>query len=184
MIYFAYICRIKQQKRLSNLSHFEPGYITPMEKNNIPQPHSPITSERTIDAEKKTVELAKERLKRMLYLAGGIIALGLGIIGLVVPGLPTTPLVLLAAALLAKSNESLYNWLLNNKILGPRIRNYQRRKGVTMKGKYRIVALMLTMVLVSSFVIIQIPAVRLIVLTAGAIGTIVVLFVVPTAKNE
>lgn len=151
-----------------------------MENNNIP----PIVSYKVIDVEKATVDIAKNKLKRALYLAGGVASLGLGICGLFIPGLPTTPLVLLAAALLAKSNEKLYKWLLNNKILGPRIQNYHRRKGVTLKGKYRIIAFMLAMVLFSAFVIIQIPPVRLIVLTAGAIGVVVVRFFVPTAKEE
>lgn len=149
------------------------------------QQNSPyIARELSLDEKKVKTELKKNRLTRLLYLMGGVLSLGLGMLGLFVPGLPTTPLVLLAAALLAKSNEKLYNWLLNNKILGPRIKNYQRRKGVIMKGKYRIIAFMLFMVFFSSFVIIKIIPIRIIVLTAGAIGAIVVRFFVPTAKEE
>ena len=130
------------------------------------------------------LELKKSRTVRMLYILGGSISLGLGVIGIFVPGLPTTPFVLLSAALYAKSSEKLYNWLLENKYLGPRIKTYQRQKGVTLKGKYRIIALMMTMVLISSFLIVKILTVRVIIISAGVIGAIVVRFFVPTAMEE
>ena len=130
------------------------------------------------------LELKKNRVVRALYMTGGTLSLALGIIGLFVPGLPTTPFVLLSAALYAKSSEKLYNWLLNNKYLGPRIKNYQRQKGVTLKAKYRIIALMITMVLISSFIILNVLVLQIIILSAGAIGAIVVRFIVPTAKED
>jgi uncharacterized membrane protein YbaN (DUF454 family) len=86
--------------------------------------------------------------------------------------------------LYAKSSEKLYNWLLDNKFLGPRIKNYQRQKGVTLKGKYRIIALMLSMVLISSLLILKILVLKIIIISAGVIGAIVVRFIVPTAKEE
>ena len=131
------------------------------------------------------LQLKTNKIVRALYMVGGSIALALGIIGLFVPGLPTTPFVLLSAALYAKSSEKLYSWLLANKFLGPRIKNYQRQKGVTLKGKYKIIALMLTMVFISGFFILnKIFVLQVIVLSAGVIGAIVVRFVVPTAKKE
>ena len=138
----------------------------------------------TISQEEVRLELKKNRIVRALYMTGGTFSLVLGIIGIFVPGLPTTPFVLLSAALYAKSSEKLYNRLLENKYLGPRIKNYQRQKGVTLKGKYRIIALMLTMVLISSFLIINVLILQIIILSSGVIGAIVVRFVVPTAKED
>ncbi|MGV8964177.1 MAG: YbaN family protein [Candidatus Saccharimonadaceae bacterium] len=139
----------------------------------------------TISQEDVRLEIKKNKIVRTLYMLGGTLALALGVIGLFVPGLPTTPFVLLSAALYAKSSEKLYNRLLNNKILGPRIKNYQRQKGVTLKGKYKIIALMMTMVLFSSFFILnKILVLQIIVLSSGVIGAIVVRFFVPTAKEE
>ena len=74
--------------------------------------------------------------------------------------------------------------MLENKYLGPRIKDYQRQKGVTLKGKYRIIALMLTMVLVSSLLILKVFMLRIIIISAGVIGAIVVRFFVPTAQEE
>ena len=152
---------------------------------NIKQNKSyPQVREIAISEDEVRLEIKKNRIVRALYMVGGSVSLALGIIGLFVPGLPTTPFVLLSAALYAKSSEKLYNWLLGNKFLGPRIKNYQRQKGVTLKGKYRIIALMLTMVLISSFLIVNVMWLRIIILSSGAIGAIVVRFIVPTAEEE
>ncbi len=151
------------------------------DKQNISQPHC---KELSISEEEVRLELKKNRIIRLIYMLGGSISLVLGVIGVFVPGLPTTPFVLLSAALYAKSSEKLYNLLLENKYLGPRIKNYQRQKGVTLKGKYRIIALMLTMVLVSSFLILKVFMLRIIIISAGVIGAIVVRFFVPTAQEE
>lgn len=144
----------------------------------------PRCKELTISEDEVRLELKKNKIVRVLYMTGGTISLALGIIGIFVPGLPTTPFVLLSAALYAKSSEKLYNWLLNNKFLGPRIKSYQRQKGVTLKGKYKIIALMLTMVLLSSFLVAKILVLKVIIITAGITGALVVRFIVPTAKEE
>ncbi len=153
-------------------------------KLNNSQSSQPQCKELFLSEKEVRLELKKSRIVRMLYILGGSISLGLGIIGIFVPGLPTTPFVLLSAALYAKSSEKLYNWLLENKYLGPRIKTYQRQKGVTLKGKYRIIALMMTMVLISSFLIVKILTVRVIIISAGVIGAIVVRYFVPTAMEE
>lgn len=152
--------------------------------HNQQQQQQPQCKELAITEEQVRLELSKNRIVRILYILGGTISLILGVIGIFVPGLPTTPFVLLSAALYAKSSEKLYNRLLDNKYLGPRIKSYQRQKGVTLKGKYRIIALMWTMVLISSLLIIKIMVVRIIILSSGVIGAIVVRFFVPTAQEE
>lgn len=72
-------------------------------------------------AQQQSLQIKKNRIIRVLYIVGGSIAFGLSILGLFVPGLPSTPFALLSAALYAKSSPKLYQWILNNKILGPRI---------------------------------------------------------------
>lgn len=147
--------------------------------------YSPRVEEIALIKEEVELEIKKNRIVRVLYMIGGTLSLTLGVIGIFVPGLPTTPFVLLSAALYAKSSEKLYNWLLDNKFLGPRIKNYQKQKGVTLKGKYRIIALMVTMVLFSAFVILRsLFVAKIAVLTAGVIGVFVVRYVVPTAKEN
>lgn len=71
----------------------------------------------------------------------GLLALGLGILGIFLPILPTTPLLLLAAALFLRSNRGLYDWLLNHPRLGPYIRNFMEYKAIPLKIKVLSVSL-------------------------------------------
>jgi len=135
-------------------------------------------------AQQQSLQIKKNRIIRVLYIVGGSIAFGLSILGLFVPGLPSTPFALLSAALYAKSSPKLYQWILNNKILGPRILNYKRRKGMTQKGKLGVLALMTTMVLFSSLVVVRNIPLRFTILGLGVVGCVVVWFFVPTAKED
>lgn len=147
----------------------------------------PITTQDlslTVSEREIELEIKKNRIIRILYVVGGTVSLVLAILGIVVPGLPVTPLALLSAFLYAKSSPKLYNWLINNKILGPRIKNYQRRKGITRKGKVGVLVFMSIMVLFSSFVIMGPGTIRWVILSLGLIGCIVVIFFVPNAKSE
>ena len=55
----------------------------------------------------------------------------LGIIGIVVPGLPTTPFVLLAAACFSAGNKRIHVWLRRNRVFGPYIENYHTKQGIS-----------------------------------------------------
>ena len=72
---------------------------------------------------------------RLLLIIAGTVSVGLGIIGMFIPLLPTTPFLLLAAACYARSSQRLYHWLLYNKWFGKYIRNYLQRKGIPLKLK-------------------------------------------------
>lgn len=67
----------------------------------------------------------------------GVLSLLLGIIGIVVPLLPTTPFVLLAAALFARSSPRVHHWLLNQRHFGPMIDDWQRYRGMRRSAKRR-----------------------------------------------
>lgn len=141
----------------------------------------PVSKEITVVEVKR--ELEKNKTKRILFGIGGSLSLVLAILGIFVPGIPCTPFALLSAALFAKSSEKLYNWLLSNKILGPRIKNFQRKKGISKGGKVKVIILMWTMVLISSFVIVKAPTIKIIILSAGLLGAITVWFIVPEGKD-
>ena len=88
-----------------------------------------------------------KKVTRALWLVAGLICVGLGTIGMVLPILPTTPFLLAAAACFCKSSTRMYNWLLNNKWFGEYIKNYREGKGIQMKTK--IVALTVLWVTIS-----------------------------------
>ena len=69
-------------------------------------------------------------MRRKLLIAAGSLFLGLAIVGIFLPLLPTTPLLLLAAACYARGSDRFYNWLLSNRWFGEYIRNYREGKGI------------------------------------------------------
>ena len=73
-------------------------------------------------------------MKYLLIILGSI-SLALGVIGIFLPLLPTTPLLLLAAALYVRSSEKLYLWLINQKHLGSYIRNFREHKAIPLRAK-------------------------------------------------
>jgi uncharacterized membrane protein YbaN (DUF454 family) len=76
-------------------------------------------------------------LGRWLFLALGLICLGLAYLGWLLPGLPCTPFVLLASLCFGKSSPRLQRWLLNNRLFGLYLRDFQERRGMRFRMKIR-----------------------------------------------
>lgn len=74
-------------------------------------------------------------MQRMFLLMLGWLAVSLGVVGIFVPLLPTTPFLLLASFLFYRSSPQARAWLLNNRLLGAYIRNYQIYKAIPLRGK-------------------------------------------------
>jgi uncharacterized membrane protein YbaN (DUF454 family) len=72
---------------------------------------------------------------RSLWIAAGTLAVALGILGMFLPVLPTTPFLLLAAFCYARSSERFYRWLLYNRWFGEYIRNYREGRGIPLREK-------------------------------------------------
>ena len=81
-------------------------------------------------------------LKRTLLIACGTLSVGLGVVGIFFPVLPTTPFLLLAAVCYARSSERFYHWLLTNRWLGEYIRNYREGRGIALKQKVLTITLL------------------------------------------
>jgi uncharacterized membrane protein YbaN (DUF454 family) len=77
----------------------------------------------------------KITIKKSVLILLGTLSLILGVIGLFLPVLPTTPFLLLTAWLYAKSSQRLYYWLLNNKYFGDYIKRYREGLGIPLKTK-------------------------------------------------
>ena len=73
---------------------------------------------------------------RAVWAVFGYLALALGVIGIVMPFLPTVPFVLLAAFCFARSSERLHRWLLSHPTFGPPIRNWQSSGAISRKAKW------------------------------------------------
>ena len=76
-----------------------------------------------------------DMLKRRLFVVAGTIALVLGIVGIIIPVLPTTPFLLLAAICYLRGSQRLYNALLGSRFIGSYIKNYLEGRGMSLKMK-------------------------------------------------
>ena len=74
-------------------------------------------------------------MKKYILIISGFLSLFLGILGIFLPVLPTTPFLLLSAACFLKSSKSLYDWLLNHKRLGNYIKDFMIHKAISKKLK-------------------------------------------------
>jgi uncharacterized membrane protein YbaN (DUF454 family) len=121
--------------------------------------------------------------KRRLLITAGTLCTGLGIVGVFVPILPTTPFLLLAAACYMRSSERFYQWLISNRLFGAYVRNYIEGRGMPIKIKiFTILLLWLTIGLTIAFGV-QNTIVR-IVLVCIAIGVTVHIGLIRKRKVE
>lgn len=90
-------------------------------------------------------------MKNVCMKAVGLVAVGLGLMGMFLPLLPTTPFLLLAAALFFRSSPRLYAWLLGHRTLGPYIRNFREHKAIPLHTKVVSVSLVWITLLYCAF---------------------------------
>lgn len=116
-------------------------------------------------------------MRRGLLIVAGLVCVGLGVVGIVVPILPTTPFFLLAAACFLRSSDRLYRWLLGNRVFGEYIRRCRNGEGVPLAAK--VATLLLLWATLAFSALAAVPArlwwVRLILLAVGAGVTIHIL---------
>jgi len=89
------------------------------------------------------------RAARLTWLVVGLLALALGAIGIAVPLLPTTPLILLAAFAFARSSNRLHEWLITHDVFGTLIDNWQRHGAISRRAKIASVVSMIALLVIS-----------------------------------
>lgn len=103
--------------------------------------------------------------------------MGLGTLGIFLPLLPTTPLLLLAAACFVRSSDRLHGWLMNHRVYGPIIRGYREHRALPARSKLTILVFTWAAILSSVFVLAH--PMRFLLL-APAIGATWVMLRMPT----
>jgi uncharacterized protein len=123
------------------------------------------------------------RVTRAAWLAGGLLAVGAGSIGIIVPGLPTTVFFIIAAWCFSRSSERLERWVLGLPRIGPMVRDH--RAGLGMPRRAKVIAISMIVVAVTLSVVLAIDAwtIRAAVLALGAVGVLYVAFRVPTRER-
>ena len=120
---------------------------------------------------------------RWTLFISGFIAIGLGVIGLFLPVLPTVPFLLLAAACFGRSSERFYAWLINHTHLGPLVRPYLQGRGISLRSKLKAIGLIWASITISAIFLINILWVRGLLLIIGLAVTLYLLKL-PTTVNE
>jgi uncharacterized membrane protein YbaN (DUF454 family) len=121
----------------------------------------------------------RSRFMRLLYLALGTVCLGLGILGAILPLLPTTPFILLSAACYARASNRFYNCLLNNRLFGPMIREWRRHRSIPFRIKITSIVLMAVTLGVSIVLFVPNPYLQS-ALAAVGVGLAVYLYRIPS----
>lgn len=83
------------------------------------------------------------KVKRYFFVASGFLLLVLGIIGIALPLLPTTPFLILAAICFSKGSEKFYSWLITHPVLSPPILDWQKHRAIRIQYKMLATSMML-----------------------------------------
>ncbi|CAM4139268.1 YbaN family protein [Acinetobacter dispersus] len=81
-------------------------------------------------------KLARSVWWRFLFICLAWLCIGLGILGIFIPGLPTVDFILLAVFFAARGSEKLHQWFLNHRFIGPIIKEWQENRRIPKKAKY------------------------------------------------
>ncbi len=125
----------------------------------------------------------KQRIKKILFITLGITAVTVGLISVFIPGLPTTPLLLLGSWLFYKSSKRLHDRL-HRSFLKKHLQRYESGEGVSWKSKIISIVFMWIMINISAFLVLENPNMRILLLLMGCIGTACVIFIVPSPQKK
>ncbi len=117
-------------------------------------------------------QLKTNRFVRWLLIAAGTVSVFLGLLGIILPLLPTTPFLLLAAASYAKSSDKFYNWLITNRFFGNYIKNYREGKGIPLRVKITAISFLWTTILITAIFFIPVVAVKILLIIIAAAVTV------------
>ncbi len=134
----------------------------------------------------KDLHVARETsnpIARTLWIILGSTLVAIGAIGAVVPGLPTTVFLILAAACYIRSSQNLYDWLISNKTFGPYLKDYREGKGMPRNAKILAVSMIVLFAGYAALFAIENLWIRVMVAVTGLIGIFYVLYKVPLTED-
>ena len=123
------------------------------------------------------------RFKRQLFIIIGTISLCIGIIGIIIPILPTTPFLLLTAICYMRGSQRLYDALLRNRFIGSYVSNYLEGKGMPLRMKIYTLSLLWIVILCSALLLTDNLIVRII-LAAVLVGVTIHILMIKTIKKQ
>jgi uncharacterized protein len=124
------------------------------------------------------LRLSGNPLLRYLYAGLGLFFTGVGVVGVFVPGLPTTVFILIATYFFARSSPRFYNWVMNHRVFGSLIRDWRAGLGLSRRAKVAAVTTISLTIGLSAYLIGPLP-VKLLVIACG-LGVSLYLLTRPT----
>ncbi len=137
----------------------------------------------TTEELRRQVHESRSTVVKGLLILFGSICVGLGILGILLPVLPTTPFLLLAAICYSHSSERFYIWLLSNCFFGTYIRDWRENRGISMPVKLWVIFVLAVTMGISVVFFIPILAVKILCIISGIIISAYILSL-PTKSNE
>ena len=122
-------------------------------------------------------------VRRTAWTVLGLLAVALGALGIVVPGLPTTIFFIVAAWCFSRSSPRLEQWVLNLPRIGPMVRDYRAGLGMPRRAKVIAIATIVVFVGLAVTLALESPSTRAAVLAAGLVGVAVIAWRVPTRER-
>lgn len=153
-----------------------PARPTDAESPSVPQPHprTPPAEQPTGDFSQRSGTAAWQAIRRPALIAAGLATTALAALGLLLPGLPTTPFLLLAAACFARSSPRLHAALLHSRLFGPHLQHWKQHRSITPAVRWWAVAFVIAGVSCSLYLGNLATWLKCTVTVAAVIGLIVV----------
>ena len=117
---------------------------------------------------KNELKISSNPAVRIIFLAAGTILVGIGILGMFLPLLPTTIFFILAAWCFARSSEKFHFWIHNNRFFGKYLSDYMQNKGMTLRSKLFSISFLWAGILISVLFATDILYIRILLLLIAA----------------
>lgn len=117
-------------------------------------------------------KMANNHRVRSLFLIAGFLFVIIGVVGIFLPILPTTPFLLLAAACFARSSNRFYSWLVNNRLFGTYIKSYRENKAIPLKVKLFTVLFLWIVMLITVIFAVEILWIKVILILIAILVTL------------
>jgi hypothetical protein len=126
----------------------------------------------------------KKKVKKIALVSAGLVSLALGVAGIVLPLLPTTPFLLLSAACFARSSDRHFQWLINHKWFGRVIRDYRIHKSIPLGNKIFAISVLWATILYSAFFVAPMLWLRVLLITIAIAVSVHILHFKTRKKDE
>ena len=112
---------------------------------------------------------------RIFFIVLGVLSVLLAGLGVLLPGVPTVPFLILASFSFARSSKRMHDWLVNHKIFGPILSDFLDRRGIRLHIKIISIIMMWGVMLLSVFYLIDNDIIKYIAAAGAVVGTISIL---------